>query len=573
MAWKTFAKLQNQDYEQLPVVLEDVQFHRATIMPKEGSVKFLINIFEGSGEFEICEGGSVAVSGRIYSPEDATKEVLDLPAPKAQKAKDVLPLTTADIYKELRLRGYDYGGMFRGISKSDNYGLAGSLRWDKNWISFIDTMLQFSILGQNTRELYLPTRLNKAIINPLQHVQMVQKDEEVLVHMHRNVGIIKSGGIELRGMKASLAPRRQQAQNDPKLEKYQFVPFETTKPMCENEEKARIYTLTSLLQLVLENSNGALKLKVAEVAASGIENILALKLQEILEKEPMVTVDMTVICDLPLDTSALEPAGVKFAQKDANTAQIDQNLHLVVLENALTNQKRDLLANAVMSLKPGGFVLTTENVQSNSTKVTINNDDLELVSQQLTVASNGKTYVLMRKIAGNQAQSEPVVIRITDKNFDWVEPVKSAMKSSETDANSARIYLVTEAEELTGLVGMVNCLKQEPGGNNVRALFIQDLKAEKFSISAKMYAEQMKKDLAQNVLKNGVWGTFRHLPLDQVTDGGKLQVEHAYINTLTRGDLSSLRWIEGPLTYYKYVFIPTLLIYLNGHSASAKMKY
>lgn len=64
LAWKTFAKLKNTDFEKLPVVFENVQFHRATIMPKDGAVKFYINIMEGSGNFEIVEGGSIAVSGK-----------------------------------------------------------------------------------------------------------------------------------------------------------------------------------------------------------------------------------------------------------------------------------------------------------------------------------------------------------------------------------------------------------------------------------------------------------------------------------------------------------------------------
>lgn len=172
--WKTFAKLRSQDFEQMPVVLENVQFHRATIMPKEGSVKFLINIFEGSGDFELCEGGSVAVSGKISVPEDVSKEVLNLPAPSVNTETDILPLNRPDIYKELRLRGYDYEGIFRGISESDNRGLHGKLKWENNWISFIDTMLQFSILGQNTRELYLPTRLQRVFIDPQEHLQFIK---------------------------------------------------------------------------------------------------------------------------------------------------------------------------------------------------------------------------------------------------------------------------------------------------------------------------------------------------------------------------------------------------------------
>lgn len=61
------------------------------------------------------------------------------------------------------------------------------------------------------------------------------------------------------------------------------------------------------------------------------------------------------------------------------------------------------------------------------------------------------------------------------------------------------------------------------------------------------HKEQMDKDLLVNVLKNNVWGSMRHLRAH--TEETSLTVEHAYVNALTRGDLSSLRWIEGPNSY------------------------
>ncbi len=84
-----------------------------------------------------------------------------------------------------------------------------------------------------------------------------------------------------------------------------------------------------------------------------------------------------------------------------------------------------------------------------------------------------------------------------------------------------------------------------------RAVFVQNSKAPAFSVTSPHYVDQLKKDLVHNVLKGTVWGTYRHLPLESSSNKSLLQVEHAYINTLVRGDLASLRWIEGPLTYYK----------------------
>jgi fatty acid synthase len=83
-------------------------------------------------------------------------------------------------------------------------------------------------------------------------------------------------------------------------------------------------------------------------------------------------------------------------------------------------------------------------------------------------------------------------------------------------------------------------------------VFLQDLKLPAFSLAASFFADQMKKDLVMNVYGGGAWGCYRHLKLDNHSDSTALQVEHAYINALTRGDLASLHWIEGPLTYYRY---------------------
>lgn len=84
-------------------------------------MRFLINIFDGTGEFELCESGSAAVSGRIKEPEDVDKEHLLLP-PIQSPQENYLPLSTADVYKDLRLRGYDYNGVFRGVKQADNRG-------------------------------------------------------------------------------------------------------------------------------------------------------------------------------------------------------------------------------------------------------------------------------------------------------------------------------------------------------------------------------------------------------------------------------------------------------------------
>lgn len=85
-------------------------------------MNFSINIFEGSGNFEICEGGSVVVTGLISLLDNTDYEQLDAELPAVNIDKNTLPLKTGDIYKDLGLRGYEYKGVFKGVKESDIKG-------------------------------------------------------------------------------------------------------------------------------------------------------------------------------------------------------------------------------------------------------------------------------------------------------------------------------------------------------------------------------------------------------------------------------------------------------------------
>lgn len=74
-----------------------------------------------SGEFELIESDEIVASGQISSSNSIEKELLNLASLKTKK-DEFLPLKSSEIYKELRLKGYDYKGPFRGIQLIDNTG-------------------------------------------------------------------------------------------------------------------------------------------------------------------------------------------------------------------------------------------------------------------------------------------------------------------------------------------------------------------------------------------------------------------------------------------------------------------
>lgn len=77
---------------------------------------------KASGNFEVVEGGAAIVTGRVYVPEDVEKEMVDLPPPEKPTGKDLIDMKGRDVYKELRLRGYNYAGLFRSVVDIDNLG-------------------------------------------------------------------------------------------------------------------------------------------------------------------------------------------------------------------------------------------------------------------------------------------------------------------------------------------------------------------------------------------------------------------------------------------------------------------
>lgn len=91
-----------------------------------GSVKFSVNILNGSGDFELMEGGSLTVSGRVAAYDENAVDHYRLehhhPTTTAAAMSDKWDLDADDFYKELRLRGYQYKDAFLGFVGADGDG-------------------------------------------------------------------------------------------------------------------------------------------------------------------------------------------------------------------------------------------------------------------------------------------------------------------------------------------------------------------------------------------------------------------------------------------------------------------
>lgn len=112
------------------------------------------------------------VTGTIRVQTNSSKEMI--PARFLPEIDDEEILTNKDIYKELKLRGYQYTGPFRALKRASMKGTRGCIAWLKNWPAFMDNMLQMKILNLDTRALYVPTAIRKIVIDVKAHNDIIR---------------------------------------------------------------------------------------------------------------------------------------------------------------------------------------------------------------------------------------------------------------------------------------------------------------------------------------------------------------------------------------------------------------
>ena len=208
-----------------------------------------------------------------------------------------------------------------------------------------------------------------------------------------------------------------------------------------------------------------------------------------------------------------------------------------------------LLPALVGKLKPQGFLLLhTESSESEEQQQV---PGLSLISQKQL---QHKTMSLFRKEREFQLNSI-VQVPVDNEGFSWVTELQTTLKLPAQKAS--RIYVTSQGCPKSGILGLVNCLiQEEAGGDRIRCIFDPErtLNLDFRKPDAKLES-LMNNDLAVNVVRTGQLGSFRHVPLQAETSISNNDVikntEHAYVSTLTPGDLTSLRWIESPVSIFK----------------------
>ncbi|XP_017774979.1 PREDICTED: fatty acid synthase-like [Nicrophorus vespilloides] len=409
----------------------------------------------------------------------------------------------------MTLRGYDHKDQFRGLQKM--IGNKAFIEWTGNWVTFLDNILQFMALQQDSRNIYIPIGLGKLVIDAKGHMDQIKDlGKENAIPVEINYNIARSKNVEITSLYDKITLKKK-SQNDPILETYKFVP---------NESSLRLEdSLTVNLQIVLEN-NSLINLNVLEIfdAKSSHLQPVSKYIHQILNNITTLHSNLTIYTSKMI----MNINGIKIT----DVIPKEKSALICIGYNLLSNHES--MQRALAYIIDDGYIMSFD-----KTKIPVNKNLTTLTKYKLP---SGIFIHLLRR---SEEYQEPIYIEVNDDYESWLPRVQNSLKSSK------KIMLYSDKDPTNGILGLVNCLRCEDGTKNVYCVFIQE--GRKFQEKSEFFKQQLQKGLAFNVLRGKAWGTYRHMLLNHTEKLEFQKCDHYYANVLNIGDLSTLSWLEGSI--------------------------
>ena len=112
------------------------------------------------------------------------------------------------------------------------------------------------------------------------------------------------------------------------------------------------------------------------------------------------------------------------------------------------------------------------------------------------------------------------------------------------DNKTENVWLIARDSDINGIIGLINCLRLEPGGENMRCIYDYDHSIKlPIDWNSKPFSDILRNDLVINVIRDAKLGTYRHLRLPK--DYDKTLSNEYFLSLGQNKDLSSLNWFDG----------------------------
>jgi fatty acid synthase len=464
-------------FEDFDAVIKDIRFHNACFISHDKDVELLAVYHGGEGKFEIKEGKTIMCTGYIRSGANCKFTAI-----QPKDSSHVPDMTGDDFYKELRIRGYDYEKLFRNVVAAKIDGSELRTRWANNWIAFLDNLAQLAVITMDSRGPLVPIRIRRILLKPREFLKLTEQFDEMVeeqrvatAYYDEDLDMVHCAGVEIRGFTLSSIPRMPH-RGLHVVSSYEFVPH-VRDVVMSGVDAAKV-----IVQLAMEN---ALMLKVKSVEVNDDEDVFNEFIAKAVESVPVVTAELIL-----LTSRTVEDAPHLVVDKIENL-KAQKSIDLLIKKGCVGDH--GFLGSIAPQLNENAFVICREALET--AEPTGLPDGMHLIA--FIRLENEKIFVVRY---GKQATTtEPAaprtkVIKITSKNFNWLDQLKKTIKDHPT-------IVFAQNESDSGILGLVNCIRREPNCGHLRCVFIDDEKAPEFDVENELYKQQLTKELAVNVYR------------------------------------------------------------------------
>ncbi|CAG2169075.1 unnamed protein product [Oppiella nova] len=325
----------------------------------------------------------------------------------------------------------------------------------------------------------------------------------------------------------------------------------------------------TLVDTVCENMVTIKELKVTEINFS--RDLLVKEVDQFISHFRILPFDVEYKLIVKSKQDVVDVYKEKAQEWDVKDSVPLKPSHLVIMRDTPDLWPIDLqtfMQDLYDSIQSNGFLLTvfrykfTEPeiaLNSLNGKAVLNNTELGLRLEKFIKIANqigfrlistksdtiGNIAILFRNIVQKPIPSNNDIINITGNDYNqWFGVLQERLiAAKDADNKTDNVWLVANDSSINGIIGLMNCLRLEPGGENWRYIFNYDNNSEKIDFNVSPYSDILANDLVANVVKEGKVGTYRHLKL--TADYDKCESTDYYLNSGKMGDLGGIQWYDS----------------------------
>ena len=227
-----------------------------------------------------------------------------------------------------------------------------------------------------------------------------------------------------------------------------------------------------------------------------------------------------------------------------NEAIVENGFIVIVGRYRLTEPE-----NAINSVVNGKKIITNSDYEQRMQTLSkiISESGFRMISRKSDSIST--MAMMFRKVVENEiitGNNEVIEVK-SERDEKWFEAIRQCIQNTKDALDAGEkpknIWLIANDTNINGIVGLVNCLRLEPGGQCFRCLFDMDSNLKlPIDWTSKPFSDILTNDLVINVIKDGKLGTYRHMKLPKNYD--KTLSNQYFLNQGANKDLSSLTWYD-----------------------------